>query len=115
MPQNPITPIDHLILANGGTTTALERLPHQMQKSKKQPYADVEEMVREIGRLRQEVAHQQDINQAMLELHQKTLQAFDLLQAGLHQFSDTVARADDRLSRYWGFRSDLSQTETLFI
>ena len=60
------------------------------------------ELVREIGRLRQEIAHYKTSMQAMVLFWEKTRQAFFALQQGLQEVSTSIQLTEQRALADWG-------------
>ncbi|KAF5862043.1 hypothetical protein ETB97_012189 [Aspergillus alliaceus] len=82
--------LDHIIFQNGGSTVNIDRLPGSLQKTKTEQPPTVEDLYREIGRLREEVAFYQETHHAMMGLFEETREAYRLLRdalqaASLHQ------------------------------
>jgi hypothetical protein len=85
------THLDHVISQHGHKTVNLERLPQYLKKSKSEPRPTIEDLQREIGRLRQEIAYQEESNRSLMHLHQCAREAYGILheslQTGLFQGS----------------------------
>ena len=101
-----ITPLDHYISSSGGTTSTIENLPHRLQITKRQPRPTtgkrLEELVRENGYLRQELALQKELLDAMVTLHGKTVDAYKTLKLALREISQKRMQSEQRLLEYWG-------------
>lgn len=101
-----VTALDHHIASRGGMTSKIEKLPSQLQLNKTCPpptwSQQIEELTRENGYLRQELAHHQEMQCAMITLHTKTVRAYKVLQEGLQKLSQQVAGSEKRLLEYWG-------------
>ncbi|KAE8423656.1 hypothetical protein BDV36DRAFT_306159 [Aspergillus pseudocaelatus] len=74
-----ITILDHIISQNGQKTVNIERLPSQLQKSKLDAPPTVQDLQREIGRLRQEIAFYQEAQKALLASFEGSREAYRLL------------------------------------
>jgi hypothetical protein len=99
-----ITSVDHRIAFAGGLTSTTERLP-QNQKTKNPPsnlHQRIEELVRENGRLRQEVCHAQEQARALLSLYTKSVDAQRILREATQATSDRLLHSDNELMRYFG-------------
>jgi hypothetical protein len=101
-----VTALDHCIASRGGTTSKIEKLPSQIQvtKYRSPPNRDqrIEELTRENGYLRQELALYEETRDAMVSLHAKTKKAYKLLREGLQELSEKVAVSEKSLLKYWG-------------
>lgn len=101
-----VTALDHHIASLRGMASSIERLPSQQQLYKTRPPPTqsqrIEELTRENGYLRQELAHHQEMQCAMVTLLTKTVQAYKVLQEGLQELSQRVAGSEKRLLKYWG-------------
>jgi len=101
-----VTALDHCIASRGGTTSKIEKLPSQIQvtKYRSPPNRDqrIEELTRENGYLRQELALYEETRDAMVSLHTKTTKAYKLLREGLQELSEKVALSEKSLLEYWG-------------
>lgn len=101
-----VSALDHRIASAGGTTSKIEKLPNQIQVTKyhSPPNCDrrIEELTRENGYLRQELAFYQETRDAMVSLHAKTTKAYKLLREGLQELSEKVALSERSLLEYWG-------------
>lgn len=62
----------------------------------------IEELTRENGYLRQELALYQETRDAMVSLHVQVTKAYKLLQEGLQELSQKVALAEGSLLDHWG-------------
>ena len=108
LPGRPaeVTALDHHIASRGGTTSKIEKLPSQIQLSKCRSPLNrgerIEELTRENGYLRQELALYEDTRDAMVCLHVKTTKAYKLLQEGLQELSQKIVLSERSLLDYWG-------------
>ena len=103
-----ITPLDHFISQNGGTTSAIDMLPHQLQRSKVRPTIQerIEELTRENGRLRQELALHNETYTATIALYTKAQEAFTILQDALRNISEKRTMSEKSLLDYWGISTE---------
>jgi hypothetical protein len=90
-----ITPLDHCIASYGGTNSTLDLLPQRMHNTKRNPASTVseqmEELIREVGYLRMELAMYKEVQFAMVELHIKVVEASESLNAALKVYMDKRA------------------------
>ena len=82
-----ITPLDHLILQNGGVTVNIERLPSHMQAAKCQPPPTLQQLLEENGRLREEIAYYQSALQSFMTLFEQSRESLRILQFALTEIS----------------------------
>jgi predicted RNA-binding Zn ribbon-like protein len=82
-----LTRLDHIILQYGGKTNNTERLPIFLEKSKHEQALSFEELQRDIGRLREEVAFHQEAQQALMTLFSDTREVYRLLRDALQKAS----------------------------
>lgn len=98
--------MDARIADAGGTSSRIELQHHRLRQAKthdtRSIAAQLEDLVRENGYLRQEIAFYQESRNAMLAFHHQTLQSFHMMQSALRELSDRMALAEGRLERYWG-------------
>jgi len=101
-----ITNLDARIANAGGTSSRIEMQPHRLQEAKRRPTTSTEKerenLIRENGYLRQEIAFYQDSRNAMLAFHSQALEVYQVLQGALKDLSEKLAAAEGRLERYWG-------------
>jgi len=101
-----ITSLDARIARAGGTSSRVELLPHRLRETKLRPSTSaamqLDDLTRENGYLRQEIAFYQESRNAMLAFHSQTLDTYKGLQSALKELSEKLALADSRLERYWG-------------
>lgn len=100
-----VTTLDHQIAAGGGTTSTLENTPSRLRASKaKRPVSQkqwIEELTKDNGYLRQELAYYKDVQQALLALHGETARASAMLEEALENFSQRIAESEKPLLDYW--------------
>ena len=70
--QVHLTPLDHIVLQNGGHTSNTERLPIFLQKSKFDKPPGFGDLQYQIGRLRQEIAWYQEGHESLMGLFFET-------------------------------------------
>ena len=114
-----VTALNHHIASRGGMTSNIEKLPNQLQLNKHRSSPSqsqrIEELTRENGYLRQELAHHQETHCAMVILHAKTVRAYKVLQEGLQELSQRVAGSERCLLEYWGIDLDDEGVEVTVI
>ena len=105
-----ITPIDSRISSLGGTTSTLECLPHRLRISKSsQPISleqRIEELTREAGHLRQELAYHKETRAACMKFFDVTNQAHQNLHNAIAEMSRKVAISEQRFENYWKSQPD---------
>ncbi|KAJ6088217.1 hypothetical protein N7486_009478 [Penicillium sp. IBT 16267x] len=78
-----LTPVDHIILKNGGQTVNTERLPIYLQTSKAARPPRFQDLQHDIGRLRQELAWHQEVQEALMGLFCDTREVYRLIHKAL--------------------------------
>ena len=105
-----ITPIDSRIGELGGTTSTLECLPQRLRVSKASqrisPEQRIEELTREAGHLRQELAYHKETRAACLRFFEATRQAQQDLHNAIAEMSRKVAISEQRFENYWRTQSN---------
>ncbi|EED21205.1 hypothetical protein TSTA_084360 [Talaromyces stipitatus ATCC 10500] len=82
-PDIIITPIKHALYQQGHKTTDIERLPSILQESKNEPPPTIVDLLRENGRLRQELAYHQELSTALMDVLESTKLARRILDEAL--------------------------------
>ena len=112
-----MTPLDSRIGNLGGTTSTLECLPHRLRISKSsQPIPleqRIEELTREAGHLRQELAYHKETRAACMKFFDATNQAQQNLQNAIVEMSRKVAISEQRFENYWKSQPDGGNWEEL--
>lgn len=107
---NEVTRLDHQILAGGGTTSTLENIPNRLRASKtKRPVSQkqwIEELTKDNGYLRQELAYYKERLSALLAIHHETTKASTLLEEALEKYSQRELEAEKLLLDYWNIDRD---------
>lgn len=113
--RQEITPLDNLILQKGGTTAALERLPHRARQGKTRSTAQarVAELTWENSNLRAEIARHEEIGHSHKEFHARVVEGYNTLRLALHDLSESMERADQQMAARWGFNLDGQVCEDL--
>ncbi len=97
--------MDHWIGQGGGTTSTLEFLPHRLKISKNKDSVPkekrIEELTRENGYLRQELAYHKETQVAIMRLYDSAQTAVQRLQHALTDASQRIAISENRLLEYW--------------
>ena len=90
-PAVDVTAPDHQIAVHGGTTSTIECLPHRLRISKGQrtsgPQQRIEELVRDVGHLNQELSYYKDTRKVLMKL-------FDSVKASHEALRVAMAEAD---------------------
>lgn len=104
-----ITPLDLRIKLAGGSTTATERLPSQMQQAKANRQKTVLgqnlELIRENGRLRQEIAFHEERAVVLLRLLRRAMGVQEEFQQLLNSTSTEIDECEARLLANFGISS----------
>lgn len=81
------TSLDARVAQAGGTSSRIELQPHRLRQTKTQPYvtpaAQLEDLVRQNGYLRQELVFYQESRNAMLAFHHQVSGIYQSLNAAL--------------------------------
>jgi hypothetical protein len=108
--EEEITPLDHWILAAGGSTSHLERLPSRLQESKKhRPMGvreELEQLVYENSYLRAELAWNQEARRALMDLQEKSFQATTILREALVEANHRLKQCERHFLELWGARPE---------
>ena len=100
-----VTPLDNRISQLGGTTSTLECLPQRLRIAKSSrrvsPQQRIEELIRENGHLRQELAYHKDTRVACLKFFEATRHAQQLLHNAIAEMSRKAAISEQRFENYW--------------
>lgn len=101
-----VTSLDHQILSHGGTTSTVDYLPHRLRKTKELPppsaVTRIEELTRENGYLRKELALHHENRTTLMTLYAKSIEAHAILQQALENILQKVALSETELLRHWG-------------
>ena len=98
--SQPPTPssLDILIGHNRGSSVALEATPARLQASKKTPKPnlsqEIEQLTRENGYLRQELAYHQKMHEASLRLARETQDVVERLRQAAFDYRNTQREVD---------------------
>lgn len=100
-----VTALDHRIAVHGGTTSTIECLPHRLRISKVQqtsgPQQRIEELVRDVGNLNQELSYYKDTRKVLLKLFDSVKASHEALQAAVAEADRELAISEQRYIRYW--------------
>jgi hypothetical protein len=100
-----ITPLDTRISQLGGTTSTLDCLPQRLRIAKSSqrvsPQQRVEELIRDNGHLRQELAYHKETRAACLKFFEATRQAQQMLHNAIAEMSRKAAISEQRFEDYW--------------
>ncbi|CAL8584917.1 hypothetical protein XPA_010500 [Xanthoria parietina] len=114
-----VTALDHIIAGHGGTTSTIDDLPHRLRISKNKqrptPTQRIEELTREIGYLRQELAYYKDTRRALTKFFAVARSAHEALRRGLGEASQELAIAEQAMLAYWNIHpSDGNAEDAVF-
>lgn len=100
-----MTPLDHQIAAHGGTTSTIECLPHRLRISKVQrisgPQQRIEELVRDVGHLNQELSYYKDTRKVLMKLFDSVKASHEALQVAVAEADRELAISEQRYVSYW--------------
>ncbi|KAL5047305.1 hypothetical protein BDW71DRAFT_206436 [Aspergillus fruticulosus] len=100
-----ITPQDHQILCNGGTSSNLERLPSRLQQSKASTTSyknEIEDLAYEISYLKAELSWNTESKQALLQFQEEMYMVFYKIDNALAQLRARLQGAEQRYLSLWG-------------
>lgn len=100
-----ITPQDHHILRNGGTSSSIERLPSRLRQSKPPPRSlkkQVEDMAYEVSYLKAELLWHAETKQALLQFQDQVYDIFNKMEDALVQINVRLRDAENRYLGIWG-------------
>ena len=90
-----VTALDHQIGDHGGTTSTLDYLPHRLRLTKeKKPETlkgHIEELTREIGYLRQELAYYKDTRKVLMKFYESIDESHRMIGNALYETAKGVA------------------------
>lgn len=106
--HHEITLLDHRIAERGGTTSAIARLPHRIQKTKSKisDKERIEELTRDLQGQLQENENLKRVNYELNRFREQVVVGYQGLRNALHELSTRVALSEQELSEYWGFDLD---------
>lgn len=100
-----VTALDHVIAGHGGTTSTIDDLPHRLRISKNKqvptPSQRIEELTREIGYLRQELAYYKETRRALTKFFAVANSAHEAMRHGIGEASHEIAVAEQAILAYW--------------
>jgi hypothetical protein len=110
-----ITPLDCEIFSRGGRTSMTDTLPQQLWLSKTKPCPSrdmrLEELTKENGYLREEIAMMKEIQSSTMIFLERAIEAQRMLEEGLKDIQRKRYQAEGRLLRYWGIVPPSKSTE----
>jgi hypothetical protein len=110
-----ITPLDREIFSRGGRTSMTDTLPQQLwlSKTKPSPSRDtrLEELTKENGYLREELAMMKEIQSSTMTFLERAVEAQRMLEEGLRDIQRKRCQVEGRLLRYWGIVPPSKGTE----
>lgn len=100
-----VTALDHHIAVHSGTTSSLECLPHRLRISKVQrtsaPQQRIEELVRDIGHLNQELSYYKNTRKVLMKLFDSVKASHEALQIAVAEADRELAISEQRYVSYW--------------
>lgn len=104
-----VTPLDHQVYLNGGTTSTLERLPSRLQRQKQRSssiYVDdrVEELIYENSYLQAELSLHKEYRHVLLNLKSKVTFVVGMMEEVLDEADKQLRRADENYLELCGIR-----------
>ncbi|BAE61481.1 unnamed protein product [Aspergillus oryzae RIB40] len=103
--EEEITPQDHLILQNGGTSSNIERLQSRLQQSKLPPRSlkkRVEDLAYENSYLKAELAWHTETKHALLQFREEMYTMFHRMEDALVELKNCLRNAESRYLSFWG-------------
>jgi len=114
-----IDSMDARIALAGGTSARTELQPHRLRQEKNRVgrtlQTEMEDLIRENGYLRQEIAFYKESRIALLAFHSQTMESFQNLQSASKELSESMALAEGRLEKYWGIPLNSSGKNDLIV
>ncbi|PLB48769.1 hypothetical protein P170DRAFT_359145 [Aspergillus steynii IBT 23096] len=103
-----ITPQDHQILRNGGTSSSIEHLPSRLRQAKS-PFQSkkrqIENLTYEVGYLKAELAWHSESRRALLLLQEQMYGVFHRMEDALIQANVRLQEAEHRYLSFWGLEA----------
>ena len=100
-----VTALDHQIAVHGGTTSTIKCLPHRLRISKGQrtsgPQQRIEELVRDVGHLNQELSYYKDTRKVLMKLFDSVKASHEALQVAVAEADRELAISEQRYLSYW--------------
>ena len=117
--ERDVTALDHQISVHGGTTSTIECLPHRLRISKVQrtsgPQQRIEELVRDVGHLHQELSYYKDTRKVLVKLFNSVKASHEALQVAVAEADLDLGISEQRYVSYWvPHRDDRTIEETIF-
>lgn len=104
-----ISSLDARIAKAGGTTSNLDLMASRLCQDSKddriRPIA-YDELVRDIGKLRQELVLHKESRNALMQFHHQVLLAYNTLHSALRELSSQVAESEGDLLEHWEMAGD---------
>ena len=111
--QHPpeISSLDARVAKAGGTTTNLDLMSSRLRRDAKnirmKPISH-NDLIRDIGKLRQELVLYKESRNALMQFHHQVLHAYHTLHSALKDLSHKVAESEGDLLEHWGMtRGDI--------
>ncbi|KAJ5737363.1 uncharacterized protein N7483_002488 [Penicillium malachiteum] len=99
-----ITPTDHFILCQGGTSSNLERLPSRLERSKHQSPSlkrQFEDTAYEMSYLKAELQWHKESRQILLNLREQVLGIYQALEESLEEATVRLHESEQRYLSIW--------------
>ena len=104
-----LSPLDHQVLLNGGTSSRIERLPSRNRQSKLRQRSSsyyqedqIVELAYETSYLRAQLAFNEESRQALLELRNKMTVILGMIDTALAEVSERLREADQNYLKLFG-------------
>ena len=111
-----ITPQDHHILRNGGTSSNIECLPSRLQQSKTPLVSrrrHIENLTYEIGYLKAELAWHKESKRALLQLQDQMYEMLHKMEDALAKTNVHLQEAEKRYLSFWGLSARAGVDENM--
>lgn len=100
-----VTILDHHIAVHGDTTSSLKCLPHRLRISKVQQTSDpqqrIEELIRNVEHLNQELSYYKDTRKVFMKLFNSIKASYKTLQIAVTEADRELAISKQRYISYW--------------
>ena len=114
--REEITPQDHQILRNGGTSSNIECLPSRLQQSKA-PFESkrrhIENLTYEIGYLKAELTWHKESKRALLQLQDQMYEMLHKMEDALIEVNVHLQEAEKRYLGFWGLSAHAGANEDM--
>lgn len=110
--------LDNSVARSASATGTIEFIPSRLRDTKQdipRLTTRLEEVIRENGRLRLEVAHHEKVRDSLIQFYSKSMEAYRLLHQSIGELSERVFESEKELASYWGFRMNETQQEDMTL